>query len=150
WRIFYSVVQKVDQHALDGHGVDLDKREVGWQVGSHGVVCKPWRQPGKCGPDNLAKSMPVFVEAHTLALHPCEVEQVGDEPLQLLRLRADGTRELVMLKARSRLALEGFARPRMAVKGVLTSCEMAASNALRSRSPSMRRSVSWATPTKCI
>src|SRR5262245_51509053 len=38
--------------------------------------------------------MPFLVETHALALHPREVEQIADEPLELVSLDTDGARKV--------------------------------------------------------
>ena len=92
-RILGGVVEKIEDHLLEKHGVDLQHRQVGRQRHLDPVPSEEARGPTKGAADDVAGEMQRGVRMHGARFQPRHVEQVADEPMQTFRLVDDRRNE---------------------------------------------------------
>ena len=96
-RIFRGIVEQVEQHLLEQHGVELDHRQVGGELDLDAVPRQDLAGALQRAADDLAEVVQRGVRHDGAGLELGHVEQVGDEAVEPLGFVDDG-REQVGLR----------------------------------------------------
>ncbi len=77
--VLHRVLDQVDQHPLEQHGVDLHQRQAGRQVDAQRVRSQGLAERGDGAPHHLLQRLPLAVEPDLARLQSGHVEQVVDQ-----------------------------------------------------------------------
>ena len=110
-RILGRIVEKVEQHLLEQHGVELQHRQIGRELDLDPVLREDLAGALQGGADDLADVVERSVRRDRAGFEPGHVEQVGDEAVEPLRFVVD-RREKVGLGSSSSAASESPAASR--------------------------------------
>ncbi|KEH09535.1 hypothetical protein GY14_12305 [Delftia tsuruhatensis] len=108
-RVLGGVVQQVDQHALHEHGIELQQRQAGGHVGTHGMLVQARAHLAQRAADHFIQRQPFALQVHAALLQARHVQQVLHQSLHGLGLDADLLQH-VGCAARRHMALRGLGR----------------------------------------
>ena len=140
-RILGGVVEEIEQHLLEQHGVHRQHREVGAHRDFHAMLGEDLPGALQRAAHDLAQVVRRGIRHDGAGLELGHVEQVGDEavePLGFLDDRGDEIGLGVVVERRRQIA-QSSRRAQHAASGVLRSWEMEVRSAERSRSVSAVR-----------
>ena len=101
--VFCCVVEQVEQRLLEQHRINIEHRQVGREAHLDAVVGEDLARALKRAPDDFAHIMQSGVRYDRARFEPRHIEQIGDEPIEPVRLVDDGGEQVGLLRIRERI-----------------------------------------------
>ena len=142
-RVFRGIVEEVEQHLLEQHGIEFEHRQIRSELELDLVARQDAAGAAQRAADDLAESCKRDVRRDRAGFELGHVEQIGDEAVEPLRLVDDRRQEVRLLAIAelvARMSRSVPAAPSTAASGVFRSWEIEVSSAERKRSVSAARS----------
>ncbi len=96
-RIFRGIVEQIEQHLLEQHGIELEHRQIGGELQLDAGAGQDLAGPPQRAADDLAEIVQRRVRHDGAGLELGHVEQIGDEAVEPLGLVDDGGEQLGLL-----------------------------------------------------